>query len=254
MCFLLLLSYTSVATTSLLLMRSLTFDNVDKGYANLSPEIEYCHGRHLPYFTVALLCTLVIVIGLPLLLLLEPFINHKINFIRMKPLLDQFQGCYKDKYRCFAAYYMICRILIIVIFISIPSSNDLSKFLLTFSSVILTAVVTILKPYKHQILNFFDGLILLLVFLATLIPLVDNVSRQLSTASIIIATILPLIFFIVLELIMRKETIKTIAAKIIANFSMTLIPSTNDNNEVPMGDIGLVIDNSMRENATICEM
>ena len=96
-----------MATTSLLLLRSLMFDNVDKIYSYLSPDVEYCHGRHLLYFIIAVLCTLVIVIGLPLLLLLEPFLNHKINFTRMKPLLDQFQGCYKDKYRCFAAYYMI---------------------------------------------------------------------------------------------------------------------------------------------------
>ena len=47
-CFLLLLSYTSVATTSLLLLRSLTFDNVDKVYIYLSPDIEYFHGHHLP--------------------------------------------------------------------------------------------------------------------------------------------------------------------------------------------------------------
>ena len=108
-CFLLLLSYTSVATTSLLLLRSLKFDNLDKVYAFLSPEIEYLHGRHLPYGIIAIiLCTLVTVIGLPLLLLLEPFLNRKINLYRIKPLLDHFQGCYKDKYRSFAACYMIC--------------------------------------------------------------------------------------------------------------------------------------------------
>jgi len=144
-CFLLLLSYTSVATTSLLLLRSLTFDSVNKVYTYLSPDIEYCHGRHLPYFIVAVLCTLVIVIGLPLLLLLEPFLNKKINFIRMKPLLDQFQGCYKDKYCCFAAYYMICRLVIIVIIIAIPSNNDLSQFLLIFSSVLFSVIVIALN-------------------------------------------------------------------------------------------------------------
>ena len=46
-CFILLLSYTSVATTSLLLMRSLIFIDVDKFYTYLSPDIEYFHGRHL---------------------------------------------------------------------------------------------------------------------------------------------------------------------------------------------------------------
>jgi len=117
-CYLLLLSYTSVTTTSLLLLRSLTFDNVDKVYTYLSPEIEYFQGRHLPYFIIAVLCTLMIVIGLPLLLLLQPFLNRKVNFTRVKPLLDQFQGCYKDKYRSFTAYYMICLLAIILIIIA----------------------------------------------------------------------------------------------------------------------------------------
>ena len=84
-CFLLLLSYTSVATSSLLLLRSLTFHNVDNTYTYLSPDIEYFQGRHFPYRIIAILCTL---IGLPLLLLLEPVVNHKINFTTFKPLLD----------------------------------------------------------------------------------------------------------------------------------------------------------------------
>jgi len=250
-CFLFLLSYTSVATTSLLLLRSLTFANVDNIYTYLSPDIEYWHGRHFPYFIVAVLCTIVIVIGLPLLLLLEPFLNHKINFTRMKPLLDQFQGCYKDKYRCLAAYYMICRLVIIMIIISIPSSNDLSQFLLCFSSVVMTMIVTILKPYKHQILNLFDGLILLLVVLATLVPLAGNVSQQLLTATLIIVMTLPLIFFIALELIINKDTI---SMKIKANFKTKPVSTSDQNNEVPMCNAGLVIDDNMRKNATICEM
>ena len=251
-CFLVLLSYTSVTTTSLLLLRSLTFDNVDKVYTYLSPDIEYCHGRHLSYFIVAVLCTLVIVIGLPLLLLLEPFLNHKINFTRIKPLLDQFQGCYKDKYRGFAAFYMICRLVVLVIIIVIPSTNNLYLYLLIFSSVILAFIlINILKPYDHKILNIFDGLILLLVVLATLIPLV---SQQLSTVTFITVLILPLISFIALELIVHKETIKTITTKIAAHFKTKPVATTNDNNEVPMGDIGIIIHDNMRKNATICEM
>ena len=250
-CYLLLLSYTSVATTSLLLLRSLTFDNVNKVYTYVSPDIEYCRGRHLPYFIVAVLCTLVIAIGLPLLLLLEPFLNHKINFYRIKPLLDQFQGCYKDKYRCFAAYYMICRLVIIVIIIANPSNNNLSQFLLIFSSAVLTTTVIILKPYDSKILNIFDGLILQLVVLATLVPLADDVSQQLSTAAIIIAMILPLVLFIALELIVHKDTI---GHKITTYFNPQPVTTTDDINERPMNDISIIIDDNMRKNATICEM
>ena len=114
-CFLLLLSYTSIVATSLLLVRSLKFYNVDNIYTYLSPDIEYFHGRHLAYFIVAVVWIATVVIGLPLILLLEPFLNRKINFIRIKPLLDQFQGCFRDQFRWFAAYYMICRLLQITI-------------------------------------------------------------------------------------------------------------------------------------------
>ena len=66
--------------------------------------------------------------------------------------------------------------------------------------------------------------------------------------------ILPLIFFIALELIVHKETIKTIVTKIPTNFTVKSVPTSNNNNDIPMSDIGLVIDDNMRKNATICEM
>ena len=255
-CFLLLLSYTSVATTSLLLLRSLTFDNVDKVYTYLSPDIEYCHGRHLPYFIVAVLCTLVIVIGLTLLLLLEPFVNHKINFTRFKPLLDQFQGCYKNKYRCFGAYYMICRLVIIVIIISNPSNNNLLQLLLYFSTVISTVIMAILKPYDHNIINIFDGLILLLMVLATLVPVADSINQELSTAIIIFGIILPLMFFIILELIVYEEKIKLIIQKINAKFKTNPLPitATDNNIQLEMHEKGLIIDDNIKRNATTFEM
>ena len=95
-CCLLLLSYTSVATTSLILLRPLTFNEVDQLYTYISPDIKYFHGRHLVYAIVAVLFIIIIVIGLPLLIGLGPLLNSKINFVKIKPLLDQFQGCYKD--------------------------------------------------------------------------------------------------------------------------------------------------------------
>ena len=77
-CCLLLLSYTSFATASLQLNETIIiFRGVDKVYAYISPDIEYFHGHHLVYGIVAMLFT--IVIGLPLLLVFEPYLNSKIN-------------------------------------------------------------------------------------------------------------------------------------------------------------------------------
>ena len=103
-CLLLLLAYTSIASTSLQLLRPLTFINVDGVYI-LMVIIWHIN-------IIAILCEVIIVIGLPLLLLLEPLLSRR---IRVKPLLDQFQLCYKNKYCWFAIYYLISRQVIILI-------------------------------------------------------------------------------------------------------------------------------------------
>ena len=92
-CLLILLSYTSIASTSLQLLLPLKFTNIKEWYTYSSPSIQYFHGRHIIYGVVAIIFEVVIGTALPLLLL------FKINFNKFKPLLDQFQGCYKDKYR-----------------------------------------------------------------------------------------------------------------------------------------------------------
>ena len=239
-CMLLLLSYTSVATTSLLLLRSLRFDSGDKVYiyTYLSPDIEYFHGHHLPYVIVAVLCTLVIVTGLPLLLLLEPFLNHKINFIRMKPLLDQFQGCYKDKYRCFAAYYMICRILIIVIIIiANPSDYVNAQFLLVAASMILALIQLIVRPYERNILNIFDGFVLHAMALVAMTPLINNYNQYFLLSITYILIMLPLIVFTLMELFINKHAIKKITKRLCHKPNLTAnYPAHNDYCYVSVGD------------------
>ncbi|XP_065892196.1 putative leucine-rich repeat-containing protein DDB_G0281931 [Dysidea avara] len=250
-CFLLLLSYTSVATTSLLLLRSLRFHNVDKVYTYLSPDIEYSHGRHMPYVIIAILCTLVIVIGLPLLLLLEPFLNHKINFIRIKPLLDQFQGCYRDKYRSFAAYYMICRLVIIVTVIANSSNNNTSQYLLVIMNAALVSTHVLLRPYATNKLNVFDFFILQLMIVVSMVPLLESFDPDLLLAFTFVLLMIPLIAFLIMEIYLYRVKIKKIT-----KYCIPPKPDiTNNNNEIPMRDfVDSVIDDSSRRNATVCEI
>jgi len=250
-CYLLLLSYTSVASTSLLLLRPMTFYNVDKIYTYLSPDTEYFHGRHLPYVIVAIICTLVIVIGLPLLLLLEPFLNHKINFTRIKPLLDQFQGCYKDKYRSFAAYYMICRLLIILIIVINFAINNSTQVLLLITNTLLALIHLIVKPYRSNTLNIFDGMILQMMVFASVISLFDSFGTKMLSAVTILLVVLPLITFAIMELMTHKESIK----RIIIIRCKPQLNAIKDQNEVHhMNDVGITIDDNLRKNATIVDM
>ena len=264
-CYLLLLSYTSVATTSLLLMRPLLFLNVDKVYTYVSPNIEYLHGRHLPYAIVAMLFTIVIVIGLPLVLGLEPFLNSKINFVKIKPLLDQFQGCYKDKYRCFAAYYMICRLVIITIIIANSSNNFVLQYSLIAVCVITALIHQILKPYSNSLLNDFDGAILqLLILCSALTPFVEFIDDSDTTALMgitFVIVMLPLLIFIIMSLMINKENIKKIPSYCYTKCSQIHLRARRYN-QIPVEveesadeeEYVNVIDDSRRINATICDV
>ena len=262
-CCLLLLSYTSFGTTSLLLMRPLIFHDVDKVYTYVSPDVQYFHGRHLAYIIVAVVFTIVIIIGLPLLLALEPFLNSKINFIKIKPLLDQFQGCYKDKYRFFAAYYMICRLVIITIVIA-NSSNDLVfRYLLITACVTMALIHQLLKPYSNSLLNDFDGTILHFLVLVSVLPLVEffnNFDTNLFTGITFILVLLPLLIFITMSLMINKEKIKKLPRFCYSKCSKLHLRNYN---EIPLveaedssdeDEYVNIIDDSRRVNATICEV
>ena len=250
-CFLLLLSYTSVTTTSLCLLKYLRFSHVTKVYTYLSPDIEYFHGRHLAYGMIAIFCTITIVIGLPLLLLLEPFINRKINFTKIKPLLDQFQGCYKDKCRWFAAYYMICRLLIIMITINFGSDDPTAQYLLIIVCAVIVLVHLIVKPYNIMMLNVFDGLFLLLLVLTTVLLLVDFTQSNLVIQVTLLLLFLPLIIVGVACLLTHKGTIKRHFMKL---FKKLDNQDPNTNVEMFSTNFDIIIDDSMRVNATICDM
>jgi len=130
-CLILLFSYSSFRSTSLLLLRALKFNDVDGLYTYLSPHLKYFANRHAVYASVAILCGLLVTVGFPLFLVLEPvmvkiygmnsnkntwkraklhiesFLKKQICCVRIKIILNQLQDCYKDKYRWFAAYYLI---------------------------------------------------------------------------------------------------------------------------------------------------
>ena len=253
-CLLLLLSYTSMASTSLLLIRSLKFYGIDKVYSYLSPDVEYFHGRHLAYGIVALLCTVTIVIGLPLLLTLEPFVNHKINFIKIKPLLDQFQGCYKDRFRYFAGYYMICRLVIITIVIANSSNDFVAHYVLIVTCGIIALIHLITKPYNNEILNTLDGIILQLIIFAAALPLFDIFDSPLVITIAFVLIILPLLKFLTIIIFHNKDVLK----KIITRFIFRDKPSNNNNemytNKMPMKEFDTIVDDSTRVNVTVCDM
>ena len=254
-CFLLLISYTSIVTISLLLIRSLTFYDVDKTYTYLSPEIEYLQGRHLVYFIVAVICIITVVIGLPLILLLEPFLNSKINFTRIKPLLDQFQGCFKDQYRWFASYYMVCRLVQITIVVY-SSDFFITQYILIVTSVITSLLHVVIRPYSKKTLNTLDGIVLHLLTLVAVIPVFDSFNSTTIIPITFILVFLPSLFFFIMGFSMHKEVIRRSFAMICRpkNTHSEHVVKEENENKKSMQEFGMIIDESMRKNATICDV
>ena len=253
-CLLLLLSYTSIASTSLLLLGLLQFHDINEVYTYLSPDIKYFNGRHLAYGIVALVCTASIVIGLPLLLMLEPFLNHKLNFVKIKPLLDQFQGCYKDKYRCFAGFYMICRLLVITIIIINSFNTFIADYLLISACLLIALIHLMFKPYINKTLNKLDGMILQTIVLVAALPLLDDgFDSAFVTTIAFVLVFLPLIIFIITTLYLHKNHLKKLIMRLLPKDDPL---SINDviHNEIAMRNFDLVIDDSVRQNATVCDV
>ena len=223
-CLLILLSYTSIAFTSLQLLRPLEFTDVKEWYTYSSPSIQYFHGRHAVYGAVAIVCELVVGIGLPLLLLLEPVLSRKINFIRIKPLLDQFQGCYKDKYRWFAAYYLICRQVIFLIVYNFNSNYYNMLFYLQTVCVIIAMIHMWFQPYQRMFLNALDGVMLLLILFEVNIntfPFLKNVTIEI----VVIMVILPL-------LLISTVAIKNVSRVCLRKYRYRHYDSINDDDKV----------------------
>ena len=188
-CLVLLFSYTSITSTSLLLLRAVKFDDVDGSYTYLSPHLKYYAHRHAVYVSVAIFCVLLVAIGFPLLLVIEPlimkvfgdhlnnnawkkttlrikiFMNKQIFFVRIRLILDQLQDCYKDQYRWFTAYYLTCRLVIMLI--TYFANNDYNNMIyyLQTACVIIAMTHIWIQPYKNDILNVMDAIILLIMLL-----------------------------------------------------------------------------------------
>ena len=246
-----------MATTSLLLMQPLKFENIDKSYAYLSPDIRYFNDHHLAYAIVAIVLTIVIIIGFPLLLLSEPFLNSKINFVKIKPLLDQFQGCYRDDYRCFAGYYMICRLVIIsfVIINNLGAFNTHGQYLLISSCALMQLIHVLVRPYASTFNNIFDGVIMQLIVVISVLPVVDNYNETFIQAIIYLLVILPLTSFTIIKLWNNKDELHNFAKRLIELCSQKCFALADDTQgSVEMREFDIVVDDSMRRNVIVVDV
>ena len=104
-----------------------------------------------------------------------------------KLLLNHFQDGYKDKYQWFAAHYLLCRLVImLIVYFGNNDHNNMIYYLQTACVIIAINHVS-LQPYKKHVLNVLDAAILLTMLLVVNL---NNFDFSKHTAAGLIYTLL----------------------------------------------------------------
>lgn len=206
-CIVLYLVFISLTQTSLSLLAPVRYPskNYTDLYVALEPNVTYFNTKHhLPYAVFAILIQIILVIPFLLLLIFAPCLIRigALNLTRIKPILDEYQACYKERYRSFAGFYLTSRQLIFIISL-FPISTTTYIYILQILSILLLTVHCIVQPYTSLWLNIFDGLLILdLVLLSILHGSTANVvfgigkGLELKTAFVYLLVLFPVIYFV----------------------------------------------------------
>ena len=83
-----------------------------------------------------------------------------------------------------------------------------------------------------------------------MIPVLDSSETNFLVGVNLFVVLLPLILFAIMVLITFKNNIK----KIVASCKLNYTKKADKNVEIPTAEYGVVVDDNMRRNATICDV
>ena len=210
-CILLYLSFFSLTQTSLSVLAPVRLAQDNNSYTiRVSIEPNKTYGKddpHLVSVAIAIIVQLTLVIPFLIILIFSPLLIRfplidKI-FHRLKPILDEFQGCYKDSCRSFAGFYLLWRQIIFLF--DLIGIKFVSIYLLQISSIIMLFVHAVFQPYEKQWLNALDAFFITdLLLLSILHGSTANVVfasdplPKIKQILVVLLVFLPLAYFAVL--------------------------------------------------------
>lgn len=149
-CTISVLCYTGITSACLRILQPAVVGG--KTVLFVSGSTEFFSGKHAAYGSIALLFVVFFVVPFPLVLMFRPFFTrclHPVfNLNRLRPIFDVLQNCFKDKHRSFAAFYFVCRLVVLVIATYVPS-GPVKRSLLEVACVMILFVFSYLRPYKR---------------------------------------------------------------------------------------------------------
>ena len=175
----LIISYTQYTFTSFVILSSAALfqegGTRKKFVVYLHESVDYFGVDHLPYAIPAILVLVFLSLPPPLLLISYPLlwkIKAKLRrnvetendttvwpICKLLPLIDSFQGVFKDNCRMFAGLLFLWRVILLAIALF---TDDVMEFFFATEIVLLAILIihTLVRPYKESYSNIIDGLML----------------------------------------------------------------------------------------------
>ena len=159
-----LLSYAKLLRAAITAVSSISLEDENRNSHllwRMDANVPYFSAPHAALFFTALLAVLFYILPLTLLTLLAPCLQARTNHqvmrwvVRIKPLLDAYQGPYKDKYRYWTGVTLLLRITLFTSFIANTRGNP-NVNLLVISVCIVLIQLSYGQLYKNRINNLLD--------------------------------------------------------------------------------------------------
>ena len=144
-----------------------------KTVARYNGEIEWMSTQHLPYAIPALILLIMVSIP-PVILMIYPVHYRVLSLFNMsesrctqflfnpleklKPFVDSFQGCFKDRFRFFAGLFFMYRILLSVL-MAVFRPVD-TYFSVSVMLALLLLIHAVVQPYVKRLHNIVDVLLI----------------------------------------------------------------------------------------------
>ena len=180
MCLLMFVLFWSLASTAISVITPVYLSGVEGARVHLQPDLPYLSGGHIPLWIISVIILLVLY-SIVFVLTFSRFLNLH----RLKPVLDEFQSCYRDSYRwCGGVYFIIWTILQTLILTS-------SYQLFHTSVIVLTVTHCLLQPYCKKWLNVMDGFLLGSLSI-TLTFILDDITTHVSEVLVYMSVMVPI--------------------------------------------------------------
>ena len=122
-------------------------------------NLRFLHGKHIALVVVSTLFALLYIIPLTLLLLFAPVLqrahNHRIVRLiqRLKPLLDAFQGPYKNRFHWWPGLMLVIRIILFIALTANTTNDPRLSALFVGVTAFPLALFSFRGMYKNKLLN-----------------------------------------------------------------------------------------------------